>query len=104
MASAFALRAYGQVVDDAADALGPPRHHARPRAAGRGEDRTLERHDVVARVDVDVAVLQRVLVDEPRVHPRGDPPVGHDLASLADAVLRLGADDFCAFDETVLRL
>src|ERR1044072_3334395 len=99
---AFTLRADDQVIDDAADAFGLPRHHACPGAAGRRGHRTLERHDMVVGVDVDVAVLQCILVDETRAHPRGDPRVGHDLAGFADAVLGLGADDFRAFDDTVL--
>src|SRR3954470_15048528 len=101
MELAFALRGDGQVVDDTADALGLPRNDTGLRSAGRRDNRALERHDVIAGVDVDVAVLQRVFVDEPRTHPRGDPPVGHDLARFADTVLGLGPDDLRAFDDAV---
>src|ERR1044071_2428354 len=98
MVFALALGNEGQLVDDAAHALGLLRHHSCPGAAGRCEDRALERDDMVVRVDVDVAVLQRVFVDETRAHPRGDPSVCHDLARFADAILGLVPDDFCTVD------
>src|SRR5207237_1850691 len=73
----FTLRADGQVVDDAADAFGLPRHHTCPGAAGRREHRALERHDMVARVDVDVAGLRGVIVPGRRAHRSAEPPFGH---------------------------
>src|SRR6185503_6014994 len=79
--------------------------HARRLAApGPAHDRALERDDVVAGVDADVAVLQHVDADEALVHARRDPRVGHHLAGLAEAFLRFLDDELCVLDDGVLGL
>src|SRR5438046_2158569 len=64
----------------------------------------LQRHDVIMAIHADVAILQKVLAHEALMDTGRDPSVGHHLAGLAEAILRLVGNGLGALDDCVLRL
>src|SRR4051812_6080400 len=93
-----------EVIDHPVNAFGVLRDVRRSRAARTADDPALQRDDVLRGVDADVAALQQVFADEALVNAGGDPGVGHDLTGLAEALLRLVANDLRVLDHRVFRL
>jgi len=98
------LRSDGQLIDDAMHALRAPRHRRRPGPACPTDHSALQRHHVVAGVDVDITVFQQLLAHEALVDAGGDPSVRHHFAGLAQAILGFVRHDLRPLDDRIFRL
>ena len=100
----WCLRSDCQLIHDSPHAFGFSRNRRRSGTARRSHHGALQRHHVLAGIDVDIAVLQQFLADEALIDPGGDPRIGHHFARLAQAILGFIRHDLRALDDRVFRL